>query len=460
MNTLFRFEKDLIGYTSRVKSFIEDFLLPPYNRKAIIGLNGNYGTGKSTFIELCSKEVEKTYHTDLQVMTVNVSESESEGSIVFSIINNLIKKIFQNDYYYNTEINQELINFCQIALEITVNLDKSNIIKEARESEEELLNIFTRDRKALKVKYKKYFEYIVGENKLVIFLDDLDRCSPDFAMKVLDDLRFYFKGIDNLIFVITYDKEQIESFIKSKFGKDIDHNGYLQKYFDIDYFLPSLNLDKTNFIEQTANKYIEYFNIYDKHLIAEINILIRLITKEKKLLKNIALRSIQQAIYRLIFGLKKFFYKNQIISRETKNTLILLLFLRLIDWELYTEFYKGYIDGLDVSYKIVMNKKFQTISENVYLFKYLLAYNESSKEKRKLKKFLNENIKKCKMYEKKLEKIENINYTNEDFPILLNDLLEEIKINNFKNPYIIVKICLAILEYDEIEELEYNWLGE
>lgn len=73
--------------------------------------------------------------------------------------------------------------------------------------------------------------------RMVIFIDDLDRCMPDIALQVLEALKLYLK-IDKLIFVLGMDKsvvkEAVRAYYEERKIKDIDAGCYLDKMFQVE----------------------------------------------------------------------------------------------------------------------------------------------------------------------------------------------------------------------------------
>ena len=84
-----------------------------------------------------------------------------------------------------------------IAQEVIDNYSKDKLVKdEFKKAIEELLSAI--DDKE-KIKEKQPF---------VIFIDELDRCRPLYAIELLERIKHIF-GIDGLIFVLSIDKEQL-----------------------------------------------------------------------------------------------------------------------------------------------------------------------------------------------------------------------------------------------------------
>ncbi|HYA82013.1 MAG TPA: P-loop NTPase fold protein [Candidatus Bathyarchaeia archaeon] len=66
--------------------------------------------------------------------------------------------------------------------------------------------------------------------RIVVFIDDLDRCSPDRALEVLESIKSFF-DIEGIVYVIGMDSETINFLVKKKYGEESAVKGldYLQK---------------------------------------------------------------------------------------------------------------------------------------------------------------------------------------------------------------------------------------
>lgn len=74
--------------------------------------------------------------------------------------------------------------------------------------------------------------------KLVVFVDDLDRCRPDYAVEVLESIKHFF-SVEGLIFVLCIDRTQLINSISGVYGSNLDGLGYYRKFVDWDYSLPA-----------------------------------------------------------------------------------------------------------------------------------------------------------------------------------------------------------------------------
>ena len=79
---------------------------------------------------------------------------------------------------------------------------------------------------------------ISSTTTLVIVVDELDRCLPEYMLRVLERLHHLFEGLDNVILIVATDKTQIEYTIRHIYGERTDARAYLQKMINFE-----LNLD-------------------------------------------------------------------------------------------------------------------------------------------------------------------------------------------------------------------------
>ncbi len=79
-----------------------------------------------------------------------------------------------------------------------------------------------------------------SENKLAFFfIDNLDRCNPDNAIKLLDQVKT-FLNIPGCIWIFAADPVAISAFIKQKYhGAEFGPYQYLEKIFSFTYHIPT-----------------------------------------------------------------------------------------------------------------------------------------------------------------------------------------------------------------------------
>lgn len=75
--------------------------------------------------------------------------------------------------------------------------------------------------------------------KLVFFVDELDRCRPNFAIEVLERIKHVF-DIENMIFVLSIDKSQLEASTAAVYGDQINAPEYLRRFLDLEFGIPQM----------------------------------------------------------------------------------------------------------------------------------------------------------------------------------------------------------------------------
>ncbi|EGQ8139788.1 KAP family P-loop NTPase fold protein [Vibrio cholerae] len=79
-----------------------------------------------------------------------------------------------------------------------------------------------------------------------IFIDELDRCRPSYAVEMLETIKHIF-DISGVVFVVATDTEQLQHAVKVVYGDGFDANIYLGRFFNSRYSLKAPNLE--NFLD-------------------------------------------------------------------------------------------------------------------------------------------------------------------------------------------------------------------
>ncbi len=86
-----------------------------------------------------------------------------------------------------------------------------------------------------------------GDEKfpLIFIVDELDRCLPEYAIKVLERLHHVFYGIPNSVMLLSIDKKQLNHTVQNIFGDSVNKEAYLAKFIDF-----TVNLDEGSIDEK------------------------------------------------------------------------------------------------------------------------------------------------------------------------------------------------------------------
>jgi len=107
----------------------------------------------------------------------------------------------------------------------------------------------------------------IAERKTVIIVvDELDRCLPTYSIKVLERLHHIFNELQNVIVIVSMDKNQLEHSIKEIYG-EINVDIYLRKFISF-----KVNLDKGN-ASNYFDKYASYISMFNIHELGESEII-------------------------------------------------------------------------------------------------------------------------------------------------------------------------------------------
>ena len=131
--------------------------------------------------------------------------------------------------------------------------DKSGSI-ESKDIEEVLANFKTEEKTRTEIKkFRDDFKQLLEDSKVenvVVFIDELDRCSPDTVLDVFEAMRL-FLFVDGMSFIIGADERLIQYAIKTKYkevpGNNLDiGKEYLEKVIQYPVTIPQLNHAEVN----------------------------------------------------------------------------------------------------------------------------------------------------------------------------------------------------------------------
>ncbi|WP_028582330.1 KAP family P-loop NTPase fold protein [Desulfogranum japonicum] len=87
---------------------------------------------------------------------------------------------------------------------------------------------------------------------IFIFVDELDRCRPNYAIELLENIKHLF-GVPGVYFIVATASEQLCHSIKKIYGQDFDSSRYIKRFFDQTYSLKEP--DRKKFAEYLFYQY-------------------------------------------------------------------------------------------------------------------------------------------------------------------------------------------------------------
>lgn len=86
---------------------------------------------------------------------------------------------------------------------------------------------------------------------LLIIVDELDRCKPDFALALIERIKHLF-STPNVSFLLLVNMEQMERYVETVYGTEVNARNYLHKFITISTRLPKNKHERDN------NDYAKY----------------------------------------------------------------------------------------------------------------------------------------------------------------------------------------------------------
>lgn len=262
-------------------------------------LSADYGMGK-TFFSTRFTQYLRNKHYDVIYFSVWENDYLNEPFLAFS--KEIIKYI--NDKFQFDKYKDLMADFFESVENVVNSLSLSFLGGALSISAKDLLDNFKKNDPItdFRIKLTKFIAKI-PKKKLIIIIDELDRCRPDYAMKTLECIKHFF-DIEGLFIIVPTNKNALNDCIKALYGIDNcnrkNSENYYQKFFNDE-----------RIIKKSEEK--DYLFIIEQYLTEE-----RLKEAfEKKLLSS------NDYTYNSYSNLKKFYayysYRAKLTVRELKD---------------------------------------------------------------------------------------------------------------------------------------------
>lgn len=225
----------------------------------VLSIDSKWGSGKTTFIRMWEQYLKNegykviyfnAWENDINEDALSALVAEIKNAIQIAPDQEKSKEIFE-------KIRSITIRLFKRSLPVVVKLttagllDVNELVENAVSSAAEKLALDSiedyekrkEDIKNFKQELEEFTSSLSGESgkPLIFFIDELDRCRPNFAIEVLEKAKHFF-NVRNIIFVISIDRKELGHSIKAIYGNEFDTDGYLRRFIDLNYILPTPNL--------------------------------------------------------------------------------------------------------------------------------------------------------------------------------------------------------------------------
>lgn len=305
-NLLGTFEQNAIERNVDIYRFVN--LLNAIEDNCSIALDGAWGSGKTFFVKQ-TKMVLDAYnefigsHDDIENNTIRTHFEAMQTGMRREPIDVQPQVSVYYDAWSNDNDIDPILSLLYEILQ-TVNTDYSfkkntSCLKIAAAIADfftgkkvtTLVEAFTQTDRLAALKEQKSIHTLISEfldsllaeqgNRLVIFVDELDRCKPSYAVQLLERIKHYFSN-ERVTFVFSLNTNELQHTIERYYGDNFDSCKYLDRFFDLKLSLPPINLDRYfNFIGFNDSHYT--YDVISGIVIKHFHFEMREITKYVRL---------------------------------------------------------------------------------------------------------------------------------------------------------------------------------
>ena len=263
-NLIRSLRQDAIGRNADIFRFVN--ILDSVDCGYSIALDGRWGSGKTFFVrqaklvldaeneqltgmdsdtcnEICAlyaKHVQGDKKLQSQVCVYyDAWENDNDEEPVLSLIYSILTEV-NSDFSFSKE--KDILSIAVAIADFFTNKKVLQILEELK-SESALDSL--KSARDLREKIREFFDSVLSEkgNRLVIMIDELDRCKPSYAVKMLERIKHYFTN-ERITFVFSVNTYELQKTIRKHYGVDFDASRYLDRFFDLHIDLPPANWGK------------------------------------------------------------------------------------------------------------------------------------------------------------------------------------------------------------------------
>lgn len=240
----------------------EDFtkIITSIEQPFVLSINSSYGSGKTFFLKRWAEELKQNRET---VIFFNAWDCDFVEKPLLPFLYNFIEQLKEQSLV-KYDLKEDLINckdvFCTAVKGIIgnysgINIDDLNEHKNADtlkipkiktlEEYKELKKILS----DFKIGLEEIISKLQGKN-IYIFVDELERCRPIFAIELLEAIKHLF-NVKGLVFILGIDRSQLKHTISNIYGCSMDGEGYLRRFIDLELELPQPDIKVfTNYLQR------------------------------------------------------------------------------------------------------------------------------------------------------------------------------------------------------------------
>lgn len=251
------FKNDLLGRQSEIENLTPIIL--NFDDPLVLALDSPWGSGKTTFVKLWQACLEKEGKQSICFNAWETDYAEDPLIVLVSELNKWLKtsgnkSVASKFLEKSKKVLPSIAKQTAIAAIKIVTLNAvdgeqfDRVISDATGNiTGDLMDNFNKQSESIE-QFKKIITEALDalpsdQKNLVIFIDELDRCRPTYAIELLERIKHLF-SIKRLVFVLSTDTIQLSHSIRAVYGNDFDAKKYLQRFIDLDYSLKKPEREK------------------------------------------------------------------------------------------------------------------------------------------------------------------------------------------------------------------------
>ncbi len=223
-----------------------------------ISIQGDWGSGKTSMMNMIKEKISDKVHP-IWFNTWQFSQFQMQNELTVSMLCALLSELD-----YSQEKVKKVVGFLSGAAKTAAGIltemvaggiaaDKVTGALEGGNLDfaEEIKNLKTKFQEAVNDKLKK-----TQKDRVVIFVDDLDRLQPSKAVELLEVLKV-FLDCENCVYVLAVDYEVVTQGIKQKFGDMVGEQkgkSFFDKIIQLPFKMPVAQYDICKYVTDQLSK--------------------------------------------------------------------------------------------------------------------------------------------------------------------------------------------------------------
>ena len=239
------FLRDRLGRKQQVMALCG--LVETIEGHAVVSVDGPWGSGKTAFLAMCSAELrrraEQTQPAEqaqrqVRVIDFNAWQQSYTNNPLVDLVSAITSELGSS---WASDLKTTLLD---VSLHLAKIGSRGLIDRDAIRPKESSTFDPWHDAHSKVGELQDALKRACGEpsdlggaGRIVILIDELDRCRPAYALDLIETVRHLF-AVDGVVVVLALNREELCHSIQSLYGADFDANRYLRRFIDLPCVLP------------------------------------------------------------------------------------------------------------------------------------------------------------------------------------------------------------------------------